>query len=193
MSLRYAVLGLLAEQPMSGYELTRHFDEAVAGAWSARHSQIYPELARLLDDRLIRVVEEGPRGRKRYATTPEGVAEVRAWLTETEPDHTARSDPYIRVFLLWLVEPAQAVAYLETLAERHQENLTRFTDQAFAIDPDSPAAAFTRVGLEAGIRHEEALLAWARWAVDEVRRLPARPQKRRRATAAPATRTAARS
>ncbi|MBA3728896.1 MAG: PadR family transcriptional regulator, partial [Actinobacteria bacterium] len=45
MSLRHALLGLLAERPMSGYDLTKVFDSSLAYVWSAKHSQIYPELA----------------------------------------------------------------------------------------------------------------------------------------------------
>src|SRR5438093_632739 len=47
MSLRHALLGLLADHPMTGYDLTRTFDRSLANVWPASHSQIYPELARL--------------------------------------------------------------------------------------------------------------------------------------------------
>ena len=43
MSLRYAVLGLLARRPSTGYELTQTFDRSLRTSWHARHSQIYPE------------------------------------------------------------------------------------------------------------------------------------------------------
>ena len=47
MSLRHAVLGLLERRPSTGYELTRTFDRSLRASWQARHSQIYPELAKL--------------------------------------------------------------------------------------------------------------------------------------------------
>ena len=47
MSLRHALLGLLAEHPASGYELTKQFERSLAHVWSAKHSQIYPELAKM--------------------------------------------------------------------------------------------------------------------------------------------------
>ena len=46
MSLRHALLGLLAVQPATGYELAQKFDASLGTAWHASHSQIYPELAR---------------------------------------------------------------------------------------------------------------------------------------------------
>ena len=84
MSLRLALLGLIAEQPMSGYELSKRF-AGPAHVWSAKHSQIYPELARLLQAGLIRHAESGPRGRKTYQITEAGLETVRpiAGLTVT--------------------------------------------------------------------------------------------------------------
>jgi PadR family transcriptional regulator AphA len=43
MSLRHAVLGLLAYEPATGYELAQQFDTSLAYAWHASHSQIYLE------------------------------------------------------------------------------------------------------------------------------------------------------
>lgn len=50
-SLRYALLGLLAEEPASGYDLTKKFERMLQRyAWHAQHSQIYPELNRMAVD-----------------------------------------------------------------------------------------------------------------------------------------------
>ncbi|WP_279579818.1 PadR family transcriptional regulator [Fodinicola feengrottensis] len=71
MSLRYALLGLLADEPASGYDLARTFEISLQRwAWHARHSQIYPELNKLADEGLIDVVDEGARGRRTYARSP---------------------------------------------------------------------------------------------------------------------------
>jgi len=73
MSLRYALLGLLAHEPASGYGLTKYFERNVGRyAWHAKHTQIYPELNRLADEGCIEVVEEGPRGRRTYGLTDMG-------------------------------------------------------------------------------------------------------------------------
>ena len=59
MSLRHAVLGMLASQPGTGYELTQWFDRSLSHAWHASHSQIYPELAKLEAEGLVEVIGEG--------------------------------------------------------------------------------------------------------------------------------------
>jgi hypothetical protein len=46
---------------MSGYTLARLFERTLARAWPARHPQIYPALAALETQGLLRVSETGPR------------------------------------------------------------------------------------------------------------------------------------
>ena len=108
VSLRHALLGSLADQPRTGYALLKHFEQSLAYAWPASHSQIYPELARLLDDGLIEQTETGARNSKTYAVTDAGLADMRRWLLETTPDRRVRSDAALRSFFLWLLEPAEA-------------------------------------------------------------------------------------
>src|SRR4051812_50048874 len=72
MSLPHAVLGLLTLAPSNGYELTRRFDESLSNAWSASHSQIYPELAKLEQAGLVEGGGGGGRGSRTYAATAAG-------------------------------------------------------------------------------------------------------------------------
>jgi DNA-binding PadR family transcriptional regulator len=56
--------------------------------WPAAHPQIYGELRRLEEAGLIEVDSEGPRRRKAYRITDDGLSAVRHWLTSVEVDHT---------------------------------------------------------------------------------------------------------
>ena len=59
MSLRHALIGLLAERPASGWDLARRFEEVLGAVWPAGHPQIYGELRKLREDGLIEVESEG--------------------------------------------------------------------------------------------------------------------------------------
>src|SRR5580765_2850502 len=111
--LSRALLGLIAAEPMSGYGLARLFQRTLARTWPARHPQIYPALAALQQEGLLRVSDHGPRRRKTYAVTEDGLAEVQRWLRETVPDRAARNESLLRVFLLWLLESHDAVAFFD--------------------------------------------------------------------------------
>src|ERR671919_614214 len=90
MSLRHALLGALADRPRTGYALLRHFEQSLAYAWPASHSQIYPELARLLKEGFIAEQETGPRNSRTYVLT-EARLEWLAWALEQVSSRTWRS------------------------------------------------------------------------------------------------------
>jgi DNA-binding PadR family transcriptional regulator len=168
MSLRHGLLGLLAEGPASGYDLARRFSQALGQVWPAQHPQIYTELSRLETAGLIEVESHGPRGRKAYRLTDEGLTEVRRWLTEVETDHTFRLETLLRAYFFWLIEPEDLEAHLA--AEERFFAQTADTLRAYAAAKDrgewgtSPQTRAMRIALEAGIRINEALAGWAEWA-----------------------------
>ena len=85
LTIEWSLLGLLAEQPMHGYELHQRLAEA-AGlglVWRIKQSQLYALLARL-EKRgyLVSTLEpqEAHPPRKVYALTPAGEAALAAWV-----------------------------------------------------------------------------------------------------------------
>lgn len=173
-TLGHALLGLLSTGELTGYELTREFDVSLANVWSASHSQIYPELARLHDAGLIRQTDAGPRGSKRYSATDAGRDVVRRWLAEPAAPEALRSERLLRVFFLGMVEPNAAVRYLREQAELHRAKLVGYERIATHI-PDDPACLWSRIALESGIRHERAMVDWAEWAATEASQLDGVP------------------
>jgi PadR family transcriptional regulator, regulatory protein AphA len=167
VSLRHALLGLLAGSPMSGYELNRKFERSLLNVWPAGHSQIYPELARLSEAGLIRQSGSGARGKKTYEITPAGLDAVRAWL-RTEPDHASRNPAFLRVFFLWLMEPEEAIAFLENEALVHEAKLIDFQESATGREREGDEAWAFGLALEWGIRYEQGILEWNRWAREQI-------------------------
>jgi PadR family transcriptional regulator, regulatory protein AphA len=161
MSLRHAVLGLLTLAPGNGYDLTRRFDESLSNAWSASHSQIYPELAKLEQEGLIEVVAEGARGSRTYAATEAGREEMRRWVADTEPNRGQRSETMLRWFLGCLLEPDDRRAYFASeLAglERHHAAMLAKRDE---LEAANLRRGFRPV-LELGLEMQEVMLAWLR-------------------------------
>jgi DNA-binding PadR family transcriptional regulator len=169
MSLRHALLGLLVDRTASGYDLLKLFDTSMANVWPATQSQIYAELNKLADGGLIKVAAEGPRGRKQYALTEEGLTELRRWLTETEPHFHVRSEVLLRVFFLGVLSREQAQAYLAGLAERfaREENALRQVASGIEWD-ESDLSFYGRISLEYGLRFNAMRREWAEWAADQV-------------------------
>ncbi|MFX4291805.1 PadR family transcriptional regulator [Streptomyces bohaiensis] len=74
--LRLYLLHLLAESPRHGYELIRLLEERFRGSYSPSAGTIYPRLAKLAADGLVRQTTSG--GRKVYALTEAGARELAA-------------------------------------------------------------------------------------------------------------------
>lgn len=168
MSLRHALLGLLAEQPASGWDLSRRFDDVLGSVWPAGHPQIYGELRKLEQDGLIEVDSEGPRRRKAYRVTDTGFTEVRRWLSSVEVDHTLRLEPLLRSVFFWLMSPEQLAEHLDREAAYFESLAATYRQLAEAKDRGdygtSPQTQALRMAVEAGIRLNEALAGWAEWA-----------------------------
>lgn len=88
---RLAVLALLAEEPMHGYQIMNELSERTSGAWQPSPGSIYPLLAQLTDEGLL-ACEEGD-GRKVFHLTASGKEEAASatsrppvWQQFTETD-----------------------------------------------------------------------------------------------------------
>lgn len=68
--VRTAILAILAEQPMHGYQLIGEIEERSGGTWRPSPGSVYPTLQLLADEGLVRVVEAGEK--KTYELTEAG-------------------------------------------------------------------------------------------------------------------------
>lgn len=70
--IRYYVLRLLSEKPMSGSEIIQHVEEKSGGRWRPSPGSIYPLLAWLQENKYVEEVTAEEPGIKRYTLTDEG-------------------------------------------------------------------------------------------------------------------------
>lgn len=167
-----ALLGLLARAPSTGYDLARRMQRPVGYFWSARHSQIYPELARLERAGLVshEVVDgAGPRPTKRYAVTPAGMAALRAWVGEEAQPQPVRDLETLRLWSVWTVEPETARGLVRQARTGHEEALHAYEAELSAVagrpeaqDPSHPLFASV-LTLEGGVRTRRAAVEWCDW------------------------------
>jgi DNA-binding PadR family transcriptional regulator len=72
--IRAAALLLLAEEPRNGYGLMQEIEERSGGVWRPSPGSVYPALAQLEDEGLVRAAEHD--GRKTFELTDAGRAHV---------------------------------------------------------------------------------------------------------------------
>lgn len=175
MSLRMALLSLIAVEPRSGYDIQKDFGGVLQFVWHAKPTQIYPELARLERAGLLRGEDTGTRLRKPYSITDAGLTQVRDWLLHSTPDHAQRNEVLLRTFALWLIGREDALDFLRAEAEYNRVRLKGLRRLRTELSADRPVERAWRLGIEAGIRRLEAVVGWAEWAQDEISRWPDEP------------------
>ncbi|GAA4187442.1 PadR family transcriptional regulator [Gryllotalpicola kribbensis] len=89
--VRGAVLALLAEKPMHGYEIIAEIGARSSGAWKPSAGEVYPTLQLLADEGVV--TAEVTEGRKTYSLTATGRAEADAAASRaTATDGTGKHD-----------------------------------------------------------------------------------------------------
>ncbi|MGX5695283.1 PadR family transcriptional regulator [Agromyces soli] len=88
--VRAAVIALLAEEPMHGYQIIHEIEERSGGAWKPSAGSVYPTLQLLADEGLI--VAEELRGRKTYSLTESGREEAEAVAGRPAPWESSSRD-----------------------------------------------------------------------------------------------------
>ncbi|MDP8949764.1 MAG: PadR family transcriptional regulator [Actinomycetota bacterium] len=178
-TLGYAILGLLAREELSGYDLASRMRARVGHFWEARHSQIYPELARLEEGGLVthRVVEQQDRPDKKvYEITPAGLEVLKEWVTEPPAPRPARDELVLKAYSLWLAEPEEAIALFRGQELRHEERLLAYEgvrawmEKEWGKDvlrTDSPRFA-SYAALRCGILYERGYAEWCRWVAERL-------------------------
>jgi DNA-binding PadR family transcriptional regulator len=180
-TLGYAVLGLLSREELSGYDLKRWMERPLGYFWSAKHSQIYPELARLEEDGFVthRVVEQsGKPDKKVYRITAEGLEALKEWVIQPPLSGPVRDELTLKAYSVWLADKEKAARLFREEGLRHEEQLAHYEDlRAWMEDeherevrsPDSPwFAAYAT--LRRGIGFEKEYAEWCRWTADAVKR-----------------------
>jgi PadR family transcriptional regulator, regulatory protein AphA len=96
VNTRHIILGLLAQQPMSGYDIKSLFKGLSWMISTPSYGSLYPTLHALLDENLVEVDVESSEGkppRKTYSVTQDGRIRLSHWLQES-----ASSEPSIKAF-----------------------------------------------------------------------------------------------
>jgi len=178
MSVRHAVLGLLAQRPRHGYELRAAFQALVGGEanWDVKPAQIYTTLARLEQGGLVveDSVEQDAGPEKRiYALTLPGREALQEWFASgIEPEH--QHDEFFLKLMISLVSGvADPYRLIQTQRAHLFQELHDITEQRSQADPGRELAGILL--LDKAIMHVEADLRWLdtiEGRLDEIRRQP---------------------
>lgn len=172
--LAYAVLGILARNAYSGYDLMHLLQLKVGAFWQARHSQIYPELARLEAQGLLthEVIAQVDRPAKKvFSITEAGRAALRTWVELPMEPPKRRDEFLLKAFAIWLATPEVALAEFREHARQHREQQLHYEQLLAerypgAVPQMSEPLFATYITVQRGISYEREYATWCEWVAD---------------------------
>lgn len=163
MSFKHAILGLLADGPLHGYELKAHYQERLVPSTDLNFGQVYTTLDRLERDGWVEhdVVSQQERPDKKvYALTAEGRRQLASWMeTPTVVNLDMRNETCLK---LMLARRLKGVDVLEVLKAERRACLARLHEltQTRAAAKDNGEPIQTVLLLDLAVRRLEAFMKW---------------------------------
>jgi DNA-binding PadR family transcriptional regulator len=129
--LELAILGLLKERPMHGYELKKRLSYMLGHFWTVSYGSLYPAIKRLEKSGSIEraySVKEKTRNRNVYRITRKGEVQFMSLLTaETSDASLADTEKFdLRMAFFQYLEPGERLVLLETRRKVLEEQVAQF-------------------------------------------------------------------
>jgi DNA-binding PadR family transcriptional regulator len=173
-SSRFAILGLLTNCPMSGYQIRQLVQWSVGQFWSESFGQIYPALRALSANGLV-VRQPEPKGSKRakqsinrrprhvYAITEKGRRALAHWVGTPFHPQVPRNELLLKLFFGANVPVSGSKAQIERFRQMQLQSLEVFdaTEQRLLAEQGSnPQLPYWLITLDYGRQTRRAAVAW---------------------------------
>jgi DNA-binding PadR family transcriptional regulator len=163
LSIKYALLGLLANGPLHGYDLKAAYEGELVPDSHLNYGQVYTTLERLSRDGLVAhdVVRQTERPDKKvYDLTKDGRRELREWLaTPSRPDLDLRNELFLKLVLARRLRGGDPLAVLAIERRACFERLHEAAQARARADKEG-ASLQNILLLELAVLKLEAYLKW---------------------------------
>ncbi|HXR39659.1 MAG TPA: PadR family transcriptional regulator [Terracidiphilus sp.] len=181
------LLGLLAIESMSGYDLGLSIRASVGHIWNESYGQIYPNLKKMVPDGLVTARKERQKGkpdRTIYSITHKGRERLAKWLAVPPQPEIARNELLLKLFFGAQVPARVLIGYVERMVEGEGavlRELTRIEREEIAQNQHYPGAPYWKMAVRFGQMELKAHLRWAEETLAELNKI-ARNQRSDRET-----------
>ncbi|HEY3128016.1 MAG TPA: helix-turn-helix transcriptional regulator [Acidobacteriota bacterium] len=173
--LGFALLGLIHQEPRSGYDLRKVFATTPLMHFSDSPGAIYPALRRLRQQRLITtrgLVRRLSRRKQVFTVTSKGIHQLKKWLSRRigRPDVVWHKDQLMLrlAFMSDVLGRRETIRFLEALRREIASYVAELTTYHASAANAMPLSG--RLAMESGIESYKAQLQWARRALRKVKR-----------------------
>ena len=164
MSVRQALLALLEQGPMYGYQLRAEFEQRSGATWPLNVGQVYTTLNRLERDGLVEGTGADEEGHVIYRVTESGRGEVSAWFTTPVPRTQPPRDELAIKLALAVTVPGVDVGTViqqqRTATMTALQDYTRLKRAGRAADPQDASDMAWSLVLDSLVFAAEAEVRW---------------------------------
>jgi len=167
----FALLGLLTQEPSSGYDLRRKTELHLGHFWSESYASIYPMLKRLLELELVdryQVEQTDKPDKWVYSITDKGLEVFRNWLSDDVHPMPPRNILLMKVYFGAHITNEELVAHIESYRLELMEELGKNEQRIATIrqSSDSTSSVYQLLTLSYSIHSTRAMLAWCKSATE---------------------------
>ncbi|MGV9195519.1 PadR family transcriptional regulator [Microbacterium sp. MC2] len=162
MSVRQSLLAILDQGPCYGYQLRAEFDRRTGSTWPLNVGQIYNTLDRLERDGLVEKGDVDEQGHVYWRITPDGTAEVRAWLgSPVERAQGTRDELAIKLAVAATLPGVDVTQVIQTQRRASLAQLQELNRAKYAgANPDGPEELAWALVVDSMIFATEAEVRW---------------------------------
>ncbi|MCZ8238556.1 MAG: PadR family transcriptional regulator [Leptospiraceae bacterium] len=106
---QYALLGILSQCEMNGYEIKKFIEGSLSFFWNESFGQIYPTLKELSNQGLVALVDNNLSDSKKtnlpYKITKQGQIELKKWLEGKTAQPVLRKEFLLKLFFARNIDP----------------------------------------------------------------------------------------
>jgi len=163
---KYAILGMLSIEPMSGYDIKKEIEESISNFWTESYGQIYPVLKNLVAEKLVtKTVQKGAGKPDRhiYALTERGRKELQSWLAQDAMPKVERNEFLLKLFFGEEVAVTVSIRHVEQFRELQRGLLEKYKaieKEIKTLYLDNPNAPYWLMTVRHGQYVRQALLDW---------------------------------
>ena len=173
------LLGLLAIEPMSGYDLRLTIRESIGHFWNESYGQIYPNLKKLATEGFVTSKIERQKGkpdRHVYSITRKGRERLTQWLQVPPQPEIPRNELLLKLFFSAQVSPDIPIEYLERMVDTERGLLQQFRQvhDTIARNRQYPGTPYWKMAARFGQIELEAHLRWAEETLVELKKIAGR-------------------
>lgn len=164
---KFTILGMLSLSPASGYEITKRIKSSTNYFWSESEGQIYPTLAKCVQEELIVCDEEKTgskqRLKKTYSITKKGEAALIAWLKQEPKATLVRNELLLKLFFGGNIDIEHNIYHLMHYQKKLEKEISTYEkirEEIVTKNKKSPHLKFWLMTLDYGIKSANIELLW---------------------------------